>query len=219
MNDGHVACVIFDVDGTLTKTFDLVFASFNHVAQKYRGRTFSPRELIRMFGPTEEGALHAIIQRDQVQEAMRDLLKYYRDHHSSLATVHPGIAETLEFLTARGVRLAIFTGKGAKTTQITLDAFDLARYFDLVVSGDDVERHKPDPEGIQKVIRTFGLEPSQVLMVGDSLGDIAAARAAGVRVASVVWDSFDREAVLQADADYVFHDSGEMLGWFRAHVN
>lgn len=219
MKNGRLACVIFDIDGTLTRTNELIFASFNHVAQKYLGRTFPPQEIIKLFGPPEEGALRAMFRQDLVPDALEDLLKYYREHHSSLAAVHPGMGEILQFLKARGVLLAIFTGKGRDTTEITLRALDLVRYFDLIVSGDDVVRHKPDPEGIQKVLRTFTLEPAEVLMVGDSLGDITAARSAGVHVASVLWDSYEREKVLRADTDYVFHDSGEMLTWFRAHVN
>ena len=56
-------------------------------------------------------------------------------------------------------------------------------------------------------------------MVGDSVGDIQASRAAGVRIASVLWDSMDKERVLQAGSDYVFHDVHELLGWFRSHIN
>jgi phosphoglycolate phosphatase-like HAD superfamily hydrolase len=102
---------------------------------------------------------------------------------------------------------------------ITLNALRIAKYFDMVVSGNDVVNHKPHPEGILKVLEAFGLEPAQVLMVGDSLTDIRASRAAGVRIASVLWDSYEPERVRQANGEVVFDRVEEMLAWFRSQVN
>ena len=56
-------------------------------------------------------------------------------------------------------------------------------------------------------------------MVGDTLSDVRASRMAGVRMAGVVWDSYDRERLLQANTDYVFHNVGDMFEWLRAHIN
>lgn len=207
------------MDGTLTQTNQLIFASFNHVAQKYLGKTLTPGEIISLFGPPEEGGLSCLLGPDRVVSAMDDLCCYYRAHHKALARVHAGIHATLMLLQQRGVRLAVFTGKGNRTTAITLQEFDLASYFELVVSGSDVENHKPHPEGIKKVMSAFSLSPGEVLMVGDAVADIHASRAAGVRVAAALWDSYDRERVLNANADLVFHRVDDMLLWFREHLN
>ncbi len=218
MDRGTLSCVIFDIDGTLARTNDLIFASFNHVARKYLQRTFPPEEIVRLFGPPEEGALRVMFGDDQVPAAMDELCAYYSEHHAAMASVHPGISEILTFLRARGVKLAVFTGKGRRTTGITLDGLRLSPFFDLVVSGNDVTRHKPDPEGIFKVMGTFGLPPERVLMVGDSVGDIKASRAAGVRMATVLWDVHDRERVIRAATDLVFHSTGEFLEWLAERV-
>ena len=154
-----------------------------------------------------------------LDEAMDELCRYYRSHHSRLAALHPGIEDALRFLKGRGIKLAVFTGKGKRTTDITLQELNIAHYFDLVVSGSDVTNHKPHHEGITKVLETFGLQPEQVLMVGDAISDVKASRAAGIHVAAVVWDSYDKEGMLQADTDYVFASVGEMLEWFKAHIN
>jgi HAD superfamily hydrolase (TIGR01509 family) len=213
------SCFIFDMDGTLTRTNELIFASFNHVAQKYLGKVFTPPEIIALFGPPEEGALRKIFGSDRVPTVMDELCEFYRLHHNALASLHPGVDEILCYLKAHGVKLALFTGKGTRTATITLEAFHLSQFFDLVVSGNDVANHKPHPEGILKVLETFHVRPEEVLMVGDSLTDIKASRAAGVRVASVLWDSYDRERVLQAKAEFVFHTVDEMLAWCRTNIN
>lgn len=214
-----LSCVIFDMDGTLTRTNELIFESFNYVAEKYAGKRLSPREIIALFGPPEEGGLSKVVGVDAVDDAMDDLCEYYRSNHGRLASLHPGIEGTLQFLKNRGVKLAIFTGKGNRTANITLEELKIASYFDLVVSGSDVVNHKPHHEGITKVIAHFSLQPDDVLMVGDTVGDVKASRGAGVKVAAVLWDSYDRDSVLKAGADYVFNDVSEMHRWFEIHIN
>ncbi len=218
-NGRSIQCVIFDIDGTMTRTFELIFASFNHVAEKYLGKTFSEPEIVALFGPPEEGGLRKVFPEEQIARAMDDLCRYYKDHHAAMAGLHEGIDETLRFLKDHDVKLAVFTGKGRRTTAITLEELKIGHYFDLVVSGDDVVRYKPDPEGIRKVIEAFSLPPGAVLMVGDSPGDLKASREAGVRAALALWDPHNRGRALNAGADYAFHEVREMLAWFREHIN
>ncbi|MGA9117707.1 MAG: HAD-IA family hydrolase [Bacteroidota bacterium] len=206
------------MDGTLTRTNELIFASFNHVAGKYLGRTLPPHEIVSLFGPPEEGGLRRLLGRTEVGDAMEDLCAFYRREHGALAGLHPFIRESLEFLTGRGVRLAVFTGKGRRTASITLEELGIRGYFPLVVSGDDVSRHKPHHEGIQRVLAAFGCGPRETLMVGDSTGDVRAARSAGLRVGAALWDSLQQEEMLASGADYYFHTGEEMLHWFRAHA-
>jgi HAD superfamily hydrolase (TIGR01509 family) len=208
-------CVIFDMDGTLTQTLRLILDTFNYIAQKYRGRTYSEREITAMFGPPEEGALLEIVDEGQIREVMEDYLQFYRGHHQELARLYPGIKELLGYLKARGVKLALFTGKGIHTTTITLEEFGLKEYFDCVVTGNDVAQHKPSSEGIRKILSQFELDPSEALMVGDSVGDVKSSREAGVKIAAVLWDSYAKEKVLQMQTDYVFHDVEEFAGWLR----
>jgi len=221
MNRSHerLACVIFDMDGTLTQTNELIFASFNHVAAKYLGRTFSPEEIIAMFGPPETGAVRALFGEERIAKAMDELIEFYRERHADLARLHPGMDDILRFLKERGVHLALFTGKGRRTTGITLEAFGLSGVFDPVVTGDDVVNHKPHPEGIRKVLDHYGLRPEQAMMVGDSMADVRASHAAGVRMAAVLWDSYEPDKVLAAGTSLVFHRVDELFSWFQGHIN
>jgi len=210
-----LSCVIFDVDGTLTQTNELIFASFNHVADKYLGKKLSREEIIALFGPPEEGGLVKLLGEEVGDRAREDLYSFYTEHHQDMASLHSGIEELLVFLRSRGTKLAVFTGKGRRTTDISLGTLNIAQYFEVIVTGTEVANHKPHPEGIQKVIAALGLCPSEVLMVGDAISDIKASRAAGIKVAAAAWDSYDRDRLLQASADYVFHSAGEMLQWLR----
>jgi len=212
------SCVIFDVDGTLTRTNDLIFASFNHVTAKYASRTLSPAEIIALFGPPEEGAIRQVLPEHLVADAMEDLCSFYEGHHDAMAHLHHGLRDGLHALRAAGVRLAVFTGKGRRTAMITLKKFGIVDCFDLVVSGNDVEHHKPAADGINLVLRTFNVDPSSVLMVGDSLGDLQASRGAGVQMAAVLWDSYDRTRLLAAGPDYSFDTVPEFMSWLLPHT-
>ena len=211
----HLECIVFDMDGTLTETSQLIYDSFNHIARMYTGKTYTIPEITAMFGPPEEGALLAIVNKEQIDEAMKEYLLFYRTHHNHLARLFPGIEEILKFIKERGKKLAIFTGKGIHTTTITLQEFSIEEHFDYIVTGNDVVKHKPSSEGLQKIMEHFGLKPNNVLMVGDSAVDAEAAHEAGIEIAAVVWDSYAKEKVLQMKTDYVFYNVGEFHDWLK----
>lgn len=211
----ELKCVIFDLDGTLTQTNELIYDSFNYIAGKYAGRQFSVKEINAMFGPPEEGALLSIVPQKQIEEVMQEYLVYYRANHGRLARLYPGIEEILRMVKSARRSLALFTGKGTHTTRITLEEFGINHYFDYVVTGNDVSEHKPSAEGIRKILAYFALKPAEALMVGDAVSDVKASRDAGVEIAAVLWDSYAKEKVLQMNTDYVFHNVAEFHQWLK----
>lgn len=210
--------MIFDVDGTLTRTNDLIFASFNHVTKKYLDREYSPSEIIPLFGPPEEGALARIFPPELVGRAMEDLCLFYEREHDALASLHPGMRDVIDLIRRRKGRTAVFTGKGRRTAEITLRKLGIEKKFDLVVSGNDVRNYKPDPEGIQRVLTTFGVRPDHTLMVGDTVGNLRASRAAGVPMAAVLWDSYDRVRLAEAGPEYWFETVDQLRVWLDIHL-
>jgi len=213
----HLKCIVFDMDGTLTQTNQLIYNSFNYIAQKYAGRTYTIPEIHAMFGPPEEEALLAIVRPDQIDEAMRDYLAFYRMNHNRLARLYPGIEEILRYAKECGKYLALFTGKGSYTAGITLQEFHIDKYFDFLVTGNDVVNRKPSAEGLRKIMEHFALQPNEVLMVGDAVPDVKAAHEASVKIAAVVWDSYAKDVVMKMKSDYVFHGVGEFHNWLKKH--
>ena len=194
---------IFDIDGTLTSTNQLIFDSFNFIAKKYLNRTFTDDEIISLFGPTEDIILKEWCG-NKYEEARKDYYRYYSDHHG-IARLYKGIREILQHLQSKKYPLGIFTGKGREASMITLKILGVDHYFDLIVTGDDVVNHKPSPEGIIKFLNHFKLKPERVLMIGDSVSDVIASKEAGVKIASVLWDSYGGEKVKEMKSDYYFH--------------
>ena len=202
------AGIIFDIDGTLTSTNELIFATFNHIAEKYLNKHFTDQEITKMFGPTEDVILKQWCP-DNYEEARKDYYDFYEKNHS-MADLYPGIIEILDILKKKNILLSIYTGKGRDASIITLKKLKIYDYFDLIITGDEVKEHKPSPEGITLFLEEFNLPKVKVLMVGDAPSDIRASRTAGVKIASVIWDSYSKDEVLKLNPDYLFNSVAEL---------
>jgi len=198
--------IIFDIDGTLTSTNELIFKSFNHIANKYLDRTFTDKEIIALFGPTEDVILKEWCGKN-FEAAKIDYYEFYKSHHH-IANLYPGIKELLDYLKTKGV-----TGKGRQASLITLEELSIINYFDLIVTGDDVVNHKPSSEGIMKFVNEHHLRKDEVLMIGDSVADVRASKEAGIRIASALWDSYAAEKVKDLESDYYFNSVDELRGF------
>jgi HAD superfamily hydrolase (TIGR01549 family) len=200
--------IIFDIDGTLTSTNELIFASFNHVAEKYLGKRFTNQEITAMFGPTEDVILKQWCP-DNYEDARRDYYAFYEANHF-MADLYPGIIDVLDLLKKKKILLSIYTGKGRDASVITLKLLKIYDYFDLIITGDEVREHKPSPEGITLFQDKFNLRKEDVLMIGDAPADVNASHNAGVKVASVLWDSYASKKVIDMKPDYLFHSVQEL---------
>jgi len=200
--------IIFDIDGTLTSTNELIFKSFNHIAKKYMDKTFSDEEIIALFGPTEDVILKEWCG-NNFEAAKKDYYEFYKSHHH-IANLYPGIKELLDYLKTKGVLLAVFTGKGRQASLITLEELSIINYFDIIVTGDDVANHKPSSEGIMKFVNEYNLKKDKVLMIGDSVSDVRASKEAGIRIASALWDNYASEKVKNLGSDFYFNTVSEL---------
>lgn len=204
--------IIFDIDGTLASTNELICASFNHVAGKYLNKQFTWKDIQGLFGPTEDVILKDLMK-ENFEKAQTDYYEFYAQHHNEMADIYPGMKELIGKLKNDGVLLSIYTGKGRQSSEITLKQIGVFDYFDMIVTGDDIPGQKPSPDGINMFISEYNLVKEKVVMVGDAPPDVKAARNAGIKAASVVWDSYAKEKVLAMESDYVFHTVEELDGF------
>ena len=208
--------IIFDVDGTLTSTNDLIFDSFRYISNKYLNRNLTNDEIMKLFGPPEDVILKEWTG-DNYPAAREDYYNYYSNNHH-MAELYPGIKELLSYIKSKEILLAIFTGKGREAATITLKKLDIFEYFDMIITGDDVVNHKPDAEGINNFIKGFNLVKEKVLMIGDAPGDFKAARSAGVKIASVMWDQYVKEEVKNLSSDFLFYTVDELKEFILQNI-
>ena len=178
--------VLFDLDGTLIDSGAIILASFRHATQTVLRREIPDAELAALVGGSNIHDQMRSIDEEQVDE----LVRVYREHNEPLhdeLEAFEGIEHVLSRLKDEGRRLGIVTAKRRKTVELAFAVLPLERYFDVVVTSDQTERHKPDPEPVLTALERLGADRSEAAFVGDSPFDVAAGKAAGVFTVAVAW--------------------------------
>ncbi len=206
-----LAGVIFDLDGTLGDTLPVCFAAFREVFARHLGVTYGDDEIREMFGPTEEGILAGRIPIPDGDPMAEYLAAYARAHHMAPGPF-PGIVDLLDSLERRAVPVAVVTGKGPRSTSLTLERWGIADRFDRVEAGGDHGNIKAD--NMRAVVTGWGADPAAVVSVGDVVSDITAAHEVGIVAVGAAWAPTTEEASLAAARpDALFTRVEELEAW------
>jgi phosphoglycolate phosphatase len=185
----EVRALIFDLDGTLIDSkLDLALAVNATLTEL--GRNPLPHDQI--FSYVGQGA-PALIARALASGASEEdctlglefFIKYYSAHKLDHTVLYPGVRETLDAL--KGMPMAVYTNKPVRVSRSIIQELGVAGHFRNVYGGNSFERKKPDPMGVESILREFGAAPAQVMIVGDSEVDVQTARNAGTWVCGVTY--------------------------------
>lgn len=187
---------LFDLDGTLVDSIDLIMASFRHTMRTHLGAVPPDAAWRAGFGRPLRTQLAAYAsEQADVDGLVATYRAYNHEHHDRLVRPYPGIADTVATLRARGAALAIVTSKGRTLAWRGLARCGLDAHFTVLVGVDDVRAHKPDPAPVLLALDRLSAPAGGAVFVGDSPHDIRAGRAAGVSTAAVTWGPFPRAAL------------------------
>jgi phosphoglycolate phosphatase len=134
----------------------------------------------------------------------------YKENLSKRSRLYPGVEEGLQFLRGAGYKLGCITNKAAAFTEPLLKDLGIYDYFRIVVSGDTLPVKKPDPQPLLHAARFFKVEPGRALMVGDSISDVKAARAAGFQVVCVGYGYNHGQDIRDARPDAVIDSLAQL---------
>ncbi len=203
--------VVFDLDGTVVDTVELIVVSFRYATRTVLGEVLPDEVITAGVGQPLLGQMERLSA-----EHAHELYDVYREYnhrrHDELIRGYDGVAEVLDGLKAAGRRLGIVTSKSSDTTAMAFRAVGLREHFDVVVTASDTTEHKPSPVPLQLCLERLGATAKGSLYVGDSPFDIEAGRAAGMATAAVAWGLFGKEALLAARPEYWLDEPRELLG-------
>ena len=177
-----IRLLIFDLDGTLIDSrLDLVYSV--NATLEHLGRAPLAHEVIESYVGNGVAALvHRALGpgafEEQVKHAQEFFLAYYRAHMLDNTVLYPGAREALEALGGRS--MAVLTNKPVRFSEEILKGLDAARYFRFVYGGNSFSCKKPDPVGVQTLLRDLGTSANEAMMIGDSAVDVRTARNAGI---------------------------------------
>jgi phosphoglycolate phosphatase len=207
----RISAVTIDLDGTLADTIpDLACAANDMLAELGRAplavdriRTFVGKGIPKLVERTltdafEDGAVAGLMAR-----ALPIYERCYAGVNGQHCSLYPGVSEGLEALRAMGMPLACVTNKSGRFTAPLLEQLGLARYFEQVIAGDTLAKKKPDPAQLLHAAQGFGVAPGDMLVVGDSVNDAEAARAAGCPIFCVTYGYNEGRDVRELDVDAI----------------
>lgn len=201
-----LTAVLFDFDGTLVDTTELIHQSMRHATSTVLGREYPRETLLNGVGrPLPEQ------MKTFDPERADELLEVYRchneAHHDDLVQEFPGVEAALRRLQEAGLELAVVTSKRRVSVDQALESFPgLGRVVDRFVTMEDTTEHKPHPEPLLKGMEILGATREEAAYVGDSPYDIAAAQAAGLTSVGISWGAFPHESLREANPDYLLRD-------------
>lgn len=202
--------VLFDLDGTLLNTRELINRSFVHTFEHFRpDHVLTDEELDSFFGPS----LRQTFSRYSTDEQeIEEMIQYYREFnvasHDEMVTAFPGAKSLIRTLARKGYKLGVVSSKKTDLVEHGLEIFGMRDKIKVIIGEEDVKNPKPDPEGILEAMRI--LDSKKALYVGDGVGDIEAGKNAGIDTIGVLY-SDRKEQILAAEPTYTIHSLDQIL--------
>ncbi|SRR5690554_4543220 len=204
-----IKTILFDLDGTLIDTNELIIESFKHTLGQYVDREFSREEIISFIGPPLKDTFEKILP-EKIEEMMATYREHNLAHHDAYVEIYDGVFETVKALHEDGYAMAIVTTKLREPAIKGLKLTNLYQFFDVIVGLDDVKHAKPDPEPVLKAMNALGGEPESTIMVGDNMHDVYAGKNAGMKTAGVAWSAKGRDFIASLEPDYILEHMSDL---------
>ncbi|RSK28568.1 pyrophosphatase PpaX [Bacillus sp. HMF5848] len=202
--------ILFDLDGTLINTNELIIQSFEHTLKTYGFHDHSREDILQFIGPTLAQTFGKM-NKEQAEEMIDTYRTFNISKHDELVEQYEGVFETVQALHEKGYKLGIVTSKQRTTVEMGLKLTKLDQFFDVVVTADDVVEPKPAAEPIEKALVALEAKASEAIMVGDNHHDVVSGQNAGVATVAVSWTLKGAEYLKQYNPDYLIDHMSELL--------
>ena len=183
----NIRTILFDFDGTIMNTNELIIRSWQHTFRTVEGKERPVEEIVRTFGEPLMVTMKQVLPQLTLEEGIEIYRSYLRQHYHDMIAPFPGMVELIRELKQQDYITGLVTSRPRETTLQGLERFGLDPYFDCVVTCDDTDKHKPDPEPLLIALCKLSALPRESVMLGDSIYDILSARNAGVKSILVGW--------------------------------
>lgn len=205
----NIETILFDFDGTLVDTNELIYQSFVHTFHQF-GYDFTREEILQFNGPPLIETFETLDK-----DRAREMIQTYQTHnlaaHEQYMRLFPNVEETLEKLQAANIKLGIVSTKMRNAVDLGLEVTGISHYFDSVITLNDVEHAKPHPEPVLKGMDELNGDIETSLMVGDNYHDIVSGKQAGVRTAGVAWSLKGRDFLQSYEPTFMLEDMRDLL--------
>jgi len=197
--------VLFDVDGTLVDTQQDVYISLNLALQEIGLPQISMHTAKLAIGPGPKDFMKFVLGEENLyraQEFRAAFRPIYWERCADHAELFPGMTQLLDDLKEQNIKTGVATNKARFGTDVIFKALDVQKYFDIIMTRDEVEKPKPEPDMILTACKTMNVAPERTLMLGDTDNDLLAARSAGAKSCLALWGYANDMDRLEGLADF-----------------
>lgn len=205
----RIRTVLFDLDGTILDSHELIVKSFEHTFEKYHF-SFTREEIAAFNGPPLIETFSKI-NPGYEQEMIKTYRKHNHQLHEKYIKLFPHVIETVEQLQQAGVNIGIVTSKMRVAVDLGMKLTGLDQYFETIITVDDIIHAKPHPESVIKAMEALQASAETTLMVGDNYHDILAGKNAGVKTAGVAWTHKGEDFLAKYNPTYMLQDMRDIL--------
>jgi pyrophosphatase PpaX len=203
---------LFDLDGTLIDSVDLIMQSFRHTMVTHRGEAPPEEVWLRGLGtPLWNQLKEFSSDQDEINRMVATYREFNHANHDTMVKPYAGLLDVIQRLKAGGKTLGVVTSKMRAGTVRGLTCCDMEDLFDDIVGADDTDKHKPDPTPVLVAMERLRADPATTIFIGDSPHDLASGRAAGVRTGAALWGPFPKDWLEKFEPDYWLERPGEIL--------
>ena len=208
--NNKITTLLFDLDGTLIDTNQLITESYLYTLEKYFPGQFGPQDILPFMGPPLIDVFQELYP-EKAEEMVDVYRKHNLEHHDLLVKEFEGVFETIRTLHENRFKLGIVSTKKRDTVLKGLALTNLEQFFEVVISIDEVDNPKPDPEPIHKALQLLNSTPEESMMIGDNFHDILGGKNAGTLSCGVAWSLKGREYLEEFHPDYMIERMSDLL--------
>lgn len=206
----EITSILFDVDGTLLDTGEFIIQATEHALRSH-GHTVPDRSVIsKAVGAHFPEYYHMLAGRDADAEQLVETHREFQYKNYHLVKPFPGTMEVLRALKEKGYKIAAVTTRSKKTSIQTIEDAGIEKYFDAIISWEDVAEHKPHPEPLLKALDLVGGTPDKAVMIGDSHLDVEAGKNAGTMTIRAGY-GFHKENMHDPEPDIIIDNISDLL--------
>jgi pyrophosphatase PpaX len=207
------AALLFDLDGTLIDSIELILGSARYAFVGFAGRAPNDEQWRAGIGRPLQTVLREYADDDaEAQRLFNRYREYQLEHHDRLVTAYDGVVDAIRSFAEARHPMALVTSKSDWMAEKALRHVGLAELLPVIVGCDTCVNHKPHPEPGERGLALLGASASNALFVGDSPHDVQSGLAAGVMTVGVTWGAFGRHELEEAGADVVIDRIEELPG-------
>jgi pyrophosphatase PpaX len=208
----RIRTVLFDLDGTLLDSAQLILASCHHTMEMHGLPARSDEEWLRHMGTPLTAHFAAWKDEEGTVEALIATYRAFNTaNHDRMVRAFPGAVAMVEALRAAGLAVGLVTSKHTRGALLGLRTIGLDGAMDVMVCADGVAHHKPHPEPVETAVRLLAADPARTVYVGDSIHDLQSGRAAGVLTAAALWGPFTRSQLEPGEPDFWLEEPADVL--------